>query len=133
MMWLTSSSLPGIGVAESTTVSPGTISSCACSPDARRASTALGSPWVPVQTMTTFCGGRLFISEVLSRSSYATSRKPRLIAMRTLFTMLRPITPTRRPLSRATLITCWMREMLDAKVARMTRPGAAAMMSSSVP
>ena len=74
MMWLTNSSLPGIGVAESTTVSVGMICNCWCSLAANRASTALGSPWLPVHTMTTCSGGRLFISCVLSNSSSVTLR-----------------------------------------------------------
>ena len=45
--------------------------------------------------------------------------------------MLRPVTKTRRPLRAAASITCWTREISEAKVATITRPGAVVMMWSS--
>ena len=51
--------------------------------------------------------------------------------MVTLFIMLRPTTATFLPCFSAASITCWMREIRDAKVAIITRPGAWPMARSS--
>src|ERR671923_52732 len=51
--------------------------------------------------------------------------------MATFCTMLRPITPTRRSCRTAASITCWMREISEAKVVTMMRPRAAAKMASN--
>ncbi len=54
------------------------------------------------------------------------------MAILTLLTMLRPTTPTRRLCRSAISMTCWTREMLEAKVATMTRPLALEKMRSKV-
>ena len=56
-MSLTARSLPGIGVAEKTTVSPARSSTCGWSRYAIRRRAESGSPWEPVETMTIFSGG----------------------------------------------------------------------------
>ena len=47
----TSSSLPGIGVADMTTVSPSFTATWRWSPRAMRESALVGSPWLPVVMM----------------------------------------------------------------------------------
>ena len=51
MVLPTLSSLPGIGVAEMTTVSPSLSSTCGWSSNAMRVSAESGSPWLPVVRM----------------------------------------------------------------------------------
>ncbi len=58
-------SLPGIGVALITTVSPGTILNCLWSRTDRRASADIGSPCEPVVITTTCSGGYSSISSSL--------------------------------------------------------------------
>ena len=52
--------------------------------------------------------------------------------MRTLFTIERPVTKTRRPCFSAASITICTREMSEANVATMTRPSASPITRSSV-
>ena len=59
-------------------------------------------------------------------------RYPILMAIWTLPTMLLPTTPTRRPCLTAASTTCWIREIREAKVATITRPGAWPMTRSMV-
>ena len=59
---LTERSLPGIGVAEKTTVSPEWSSTSRWSPCAIRRSAESGSPWLPVEIAITFSSGKSSIS-----------------------------------------------------------------------
>ncbi len=58
---LTYSSLPGIGLALTMTVSPGTISTNRWSRLAIRARPAIGSPWAPVVAMHSLSAGTSLI------------------------------------------------------------------------
>lgn len=60
MVRATYSSLPGMGLALTMTVSPGTISTNRWSLLAIRASPAMGSPWAPVVAMHTSRSGTSF-------------------------------------------------------------------------
>ena len=60
-MRATYSSLPGIGLAETMTVSPGWISTNRWSLFAIRARPAIGSPWAPVVAMTSLSAGTSLI------------------------------------------------------------------------
>ena len=60
-MRLTYSSLPGIGLALTITVSPGWISTKRWSRLAIRARPAIGSPWAPVVQMTSLPSGTSLI------------------------------------------------------------------------
>ena len=53
----TRSSFPGTGFAEMMTVSPGPTSSAGWSPYAMRVRADIGSPWLPVVSASTWCGG----------------------------------------------------------------------------
>ena len=61
-MRATYSSLPGIGLAETMTVSPGWISTNRWSRLAMRARPAIGSPWAPVVAITRLGGASLILS-----------------------------------------------------------------------
>ena len=62
MMRKTDVSFPGIGVAETITVSPGPTVTSRWSPFAIRLNTAIGSPWLPVTMKTTLLSGSLAAS-----------------------------------------------------------------------
>ena len=62
MVLLTTVSLPGMGVAEITTVSPGMILTSLWSRLAMRTRADVGSPWLPVVIIITFSGGSPLIS-----------------------------------------------------------------------
>ena len=61
-MRATYSSLPGMGLAETMTVSPGWISTKRWSRFAIRARPAIGSPWAPVVAITRLGGASLILS-----------------------------------------------------------------------
>ena len=57
-------SLPGMAEAEIITRSPASIVTCLCSENAMRCSADIGSPWLPVQTITVLLRGRLPICDM---------------------------------------------------------------------
>ena len=70
----TADSLPGMGVAEKTTVSFSASLMCLCSRTAIRLRADRGSPWDPVQTMITFAAGFLPASSTETTTPGGTSR-----------------------------------------------------------
>ncbi len=92
----TYSSLPGMGLALTMTVSPGSISTQRWSRLAMRASPAIGSPCAPVVAMTRRSAGVLRIWSLAISCAWGYSRYPSSVAMRTFCSMLRPTTATFR-------------------------------------
>ncbi len=68
MVRATYSSLPGIGLAETMTVSPGSISTNRWSRLAIRARPAIGSPWAPVVAITSLSAGMSLILSLATMS-----------------------------------------------------------------
>ena len=120
----TDRSLPGIGEAEITTVSPGLTLTVLCSPRAMRARDADSSPCEPVDSTTTLLSGSLLAASARMMSLGGIFKMPREKAISTLDTMLRPVTTTLRSYLAALLNTCWMRLMRVEKVAKIMRPSA---------
>ena len=92
-----------------------------------RESAAIGSPCVPVVTITTRCGASSFAASTLIRSRSSTSRKPRSRAIPMLRTIDRPTSATRRPCATEASMICCTRATLLAKHAMITRPRAVSM------
>src|SRR5215207_736401 len=119
---LTARSLPGIGVAEKTTVSPARSSTCGWSRYAIRRSADSGSPWEPVETMTTRSGGNWSTSlspiSIPSGMSMCPSDRPMLMFLR----IERPTSATLRSSWAAASTTCWTRWMFEAKHVTTIRP-----------
>ena len=118
----TARSLPGIGVAENTTVSPLRSSTAGWSRWAMRRSADSGSPWEPVEMTTSFSSGQS------SSSRGGMSRPSGTFAMfseRAMLTFLRIDRPTRqtlRPSAAAASMTCCTRWTLDANDVTTMRP-----------
>ena len=123
-MRLMSISLPGMGLAERTTVSPGRCCTWRWSWLAMRTRAEVGSPWAPVVTMTAR-SGRVPPQLLDGDEDAVGALEVALLQghLRRCPIMLRPVMNTRRSLRWAASMTCWTREMREAKVATMTRPG----------
>jgi hypothetical protein len=125
----TDSSLPGIGLALTITVSPGWISTKRWSRLAMRASPAIGSPCAPVVAMTSLGSGWSLILSLGTMREGSYVRYPRSVAIRKFCSIERPMTETLRFMSAAASRTCCTRAMLLAKVATITRPSSGSMIS----
>ena len=127
---LTARSLPGIGVAEKITVSPSWSSTCGWSPWAMRRSADSGSPWLPVEMITSLWSGKSSISwgpracPRARRCGRACARCSRSCASSG------PTSETLRPSAAAASTTCWTRWMFDAKQVTTIRPSQRAKTSS---
>ncbi len=119
---LTARSLPGIGVAENTTVSPSRSSTGGWSRWAMRRSALSGSPCDPVEITTSFSSGQLSSSRgAMSRPS-GTRAMPSERAMLTFLRIERPTRQTLRPSATAASMTCCTRCTLEAKDVTTIRP-----------
>ena len=113
---MTARSLPGIGVAANTTVSPRRSLIVRWSLCAIRRSADSGSPWEPVEITTTLSSGQSSTSlgwiSIPSGTSMCPSERP----MSTFLRIERPTSETLRPSAAAASTTCWTRWMLEAKL-----------------
>ena len=125
----TARSLPGIGRAESTTVSPGPADTSRCSPRLSIDSAESGSPWLPETNTTARWSLSTWPGE--SRRLSAMRSAPRSSATSALSTMRRPRNATGRPCRSATSATRCMRGIDVAKQERKTRPRVRCMTSSN--
>ncbi len=128
-MRATYSSLPGIGLALTITVSPGSTSTQRWSRFAMRARPAIGSPCAPVVAITSRLAAVLRIWSFAINWLCGYWRYPRSVAIRTFCSMLRPTTATLRSNVAAASKTCWTRAILLANVATITRPSSGSMIS----
>ena len=94
---LTARSLPGIGVAENTTVSPSWSATWGWSPWAMRRRAESGSPWLPVEITTSLWSGKSSISLAPTSMPSGTSIWPSMRPMFTFLRMERPRSETLRP------------------------------------
>ena len=111
----TARSLPGIGVAEKTTVSPACSFTLGWSPWAIRRRADSGSPWLPVEITTSLWSGKSSISPTPTSSPSGISMWPSPFPMFTFLRIERPTRETLRPSWAAASTTCWTRWMFDAK------------------
>ncbi len=109
-------------MAEKTTVSPRLSSICGWSRNAIRRSALSGSPWEPVEMITSFSSGNCSISRGWTSMPSGTSMWPSERPMLTFLRIERPTSATLRPFSLAASTTCWTRWMFDAKQVTMMRP-----------
>ena len=83
----------------------------------------MGSPIRPVSRIISSWSSNLDISlGLIKRRSSAKDNFLRRIAVRTIFSISKPVKTTRRPVSAAASKTCWIRDRLLATAATMTRP-----------
>src|SRR5918998_1717195 len=101
MVSFTARSLPGIGVAEKSTVSPSRSSTCGWSPWAIRRSADSGSPWLPVEITTSLWSGKSSTSRTPTSIPSGTWMCPSLRAMFTFLRIERPTSETLRPVAAA--------------------------------
>ena len=87
-----------------------------------RARPDIGSPWLPVVAMTSLLSGTSPILSLPTIWLAGYCRYPRSLAIRKFCSIERPITATCRSNATAASRTCWIRAMLLANVATMTRP-----------
>ena len=127
----TERSLPGIGLAEKTTVSPECSSMSRWSLNAIRRSAESGSPWLPVEIAITLWSGKSSISFGWIRSPSGARAIPRFEAMLKFLRIDRPTSATRLSSSAAASIACWTRCTLEAKQVTMIRPSQREKVSSS--
>ena len=127
----TARSLPGIGVAEKITVSPLCRSTSRWSPAAMRRNADRGSPWLPVDTTTSFSSGKSSIIFGLTSIPSGTSMWPSWRPMFTFLRIERPSRATLRPSAEAASTTCCTRWMFEAKQVTTMRPSQRAKASRS--
>ena len=92
------------------------------SPYAMRVRADMGSPWLPVQRMSTLSRGSSIASFGETMASSGNSTYPSVRAMFMFLRIERPTIATMRPLAIATSAACWTRCMFDANEATMMRP-----------
>ena len=131
MVSFTARSLPGIGVAEKTTVSPRRSSTLGWSPCAIRRRAESGSPWLPVEITTSLWSGKSSISLGPISIPSGTWMWPRLLPMFTFLRIERPTSETLRSSWAAASTTCCTRWMFEAKQVTTMRPSQRAKTSSS--
>ncbi len=119
---LTARSFPGIGVAEKITVSCSCSSTRGWSPCAIRRSADSGSPWLPVEMITSRSSGKSSISPSWTSIPEGMSIWPSWPPMFTYLRIDRPTSATLRSVACAASTTCWTRWMFEAKHVMTIRP-----------
>ncbi len=119
---LTARSLPGMDVAEKMTVSPSWSATCGWSSWAMRRRAESGSPWLPVERITSFSSGKSSISPGPTSMPSGTSMWPSIRPMFTFLRIERPTSETLRPRAAAASTTCCTRWMFEAKQVTTIRP-----------